>query len=558
MEKRVLGALAGSFLWVVAVDFYVENQKRSFPVRIALWLGGILVIAILFRFAWDIWFSPPLLLGSLLLLVGLAGHLGRGESNATFWLFNHRLWLGALLAFIAAGLFGAGLSIIHGTLNLLFGLHLPAKWHEYIWTISLGLVAPVSFLALAPRSFTDPITAREESEFTMRAIAALVKFVLVPLLLVYTAILYAYAIKIVLAWELPKGTLGAMVVGYLLVGAATLLVGYPSRENGGSLVSVFWRYWVWLAALPVVLLFIAVWRRISDYGVTDQRYLMVLIGVWALLLAGFRIIRGSDFDLRLVPGVLALLLAAASFGPGGAVGFSVMSQKSELASILSEKGMLVDGKVVRQAEGSAGAGLVGADAARVRGIEWYLNTHRSLSLLAPWFEGQPNDPFAAGKKPEETARELLVALGLRPDIGNGSGAIYFTHYSDVPATLSLAKSGTVVGPIVFKGGDPVPFAIPPQTVAVEGLGTIQIELADKLLTVSLDNGASVKFDIADAMTEVYRRGWPKVDDHHPIELKGMPNGLDGTVVIDNMNGTYMEPDLDISLLRFWLILSKSG
>ena len=113
-----------------------------------------------------------------------------------------------------------------------------------------------------------------------------------------------------------------------------------------------------------------------------------------------------------------------------------------------------------------------------------------------------------------------------------------------------------MGPIVFKGGDPVPVAIPPQTVAVEGLGTI--ELADKLLTVSLDNGASVKFDIADAMTEVYRRGWPKVDDHHPIELKGMPNGLDGTVVIDNMNGTYMEPDLDISLLRFWLILSKSG
>jgi hypothetical protein len=102
VENRVLGALAGSFLWVVAVDFYVENQKRSFPVRIALWLGGILVIAILFRFAWDIWFSSPLLLGSLLLLVGLAGHLGRGESNATFWLFNHRLWLGALLALVAA------------------------------------------------------------------------------------------------------------------------------------------------------------------------------------------------------------------------------------------------------------------------------------------------------------------------------------------------------------------------------------------------------------------------------------------------------------------------
>ena len=100
----------------------------------------------------------------------------------------------------------------------------------------------------------------------MRAAAALVKFVAVPLLLVYTAILYAYAAKIALAWELPKGTLGAMVVGYLFAGAATLLLGYPSRETGGALVRLFWRYWVWLAALPVVLLFVAVSRRIADYG----------------------------------------------------------------------------------------------------------------------------------------------------------------------------------------------------------------------------------------------------------------------------------------------------
>jgi hypothetical protein len=550
-ELRVLGALAASFLWAVAVDFYAEAQRRSFPIRAALWVAGILVIAVLFRFAWDIWLSPPLVLGGLLLLVGLAGHLGRGESNSTFWLFNHRLWLGALLALVGAGMLGAGLSIIHETLNMLFSLDLPSKWRDYIWTVSLGLVAPVSFLAFAPRSVTDPITAREEGDFTMRAIAALVKFVLVPLLLVYTAILYAYAIKIVLAWELPKGTLGAMVVGYLLVGAATLLVGYPSREAGGPLVRLFWRYWVWLAALPVVLLFIAMSRRIADYGLTEERYLMVLIGVWALVLAGIRIVRGGDFDLRLVPGVLALILLAASFGPGGAIGFSVMSQKSELASILTKKRMLVDGKVVARPEGSEENPL-GGEAARVRGIEWYLNTHRSLGLLAAWFEGQPDDPFAPGKKPEETARDLLVALGLRPDIGNVSGLTHFTHHSDVPAAISLAAGGTVVGPIVFQAGSiAAPFS--PQTVSVEGLGMVKLALSDQLLSASLEDGASVKFDIADAVKEVYGRGWPQV---RPLELKGTASGLDGIAVIDNLNGTYKEPDFDISLLRFWLVLSK--
>jgi hypothetical protein len=347
-----------------------------------------------------------------------------------------------------------------------------------------------------------------------------------------------------------------MVVGYLCVGAATLLLGYPTRETGGPLVSLFWRDWVWLAALPVALLFIAVWRRIGDYGLTEQRYLMVLIGVWALILAVFRIAQGPRFDLRLVPGVLAFLLLAASLGPGGAIGLSVLSQKAELGSILAANGLLVDGRIVPRGE-DAPENPLGADAGRVRAIEWYLNTHHSLGLLAPWFEGHPDDPFAPGKTPEATARDLLVALGLRPDLGGPSGAVYFTHYSDVPAVLAPEQGAYVVGPIVFEGG-PSPVAIPAESVDVAGLGTVKVELADKLLTASLADGDAVSFDLAEAVKEVYRRGWPKVMDHRPIELKGSARGLAGTMVIDNLNGTYNEPDFNVLLLRFWLVIGRAG
>src|SRR5262245_66049731 len=87
VEGRVLGALADSFLWVVAVDFYVENQKRSFPARVGLWVVAILLIAVLIRFGWDIWFSPPLLLGGLFLLVGVVGLFCRWDCIEIFWLF---------------------------------------------------------------------------------------------------------------------------------------------------------------------------------------------------------------------------------------------------------------------------------------------------------------------------------------------------------------------------------------------------------------------------------------------------------------------------------------
>jgi hypothetical protein len=556
VELRIMAWLAGAFVWVLGVDLFIESQRRSVHTRLLLWLLGLAVLGILIWFDTAIWLSVALLLAGLTLLLTVAGHLGRGESNDNLWLFNHRLWLGALLAGVGAGLLAAGLVAIHETIKLLFGLTLSPLAPQYILTVCLGIVAPVSFLAFAPRSFTDPITALERSDFTMRAPAALVKFVLVPLLLIYTAILYAYAAKIALAWELPKGTLGSMVVGYLFVGAATLLLGYPTRETGGPLVSVFWRYWVWLAALPVALLFIAVWRRIGDYGLTEQRYLMALIGVWALILAAFRIVQGARFDLRLVPGVLAVLLLAASLGPGGAIGLSVLSQKAELASILSANGLLVEGKIVPRGEGAAENPL-GEQAARARAIEWYLNTHHSLGLLAPWFEGHPNDPFAPGKAPEETARELLIALGLRPDLGSSSGAVHFTHYSDVPAVLTPGKGAYIVGPIVFQGA-PTPAPIAPESVDIEELGTVKLELSDTQLRASLNDGTAVTFDMSEAVKEVYRRGWPKVMDHRPIELKGASGGLDGTMVIDNLNGTYKEPDFDISLLRFWLLIGRAG
>lgn len=553
-ESRIMAWLAGGFVWVLGVDLFVESRRRSFRARVLLWLLGLALLGIVLWLDTGIWVSPPLLLAGLTLLLTVAGHLGSGESNDNLWLFNHRLWLGALLAGVGAGLLAAGLIAIHETIKLLFGVTIAQKAAEYILTVSLGFVAPVSFLAFAPRRFTDPITELERSDFTMRAAAALVKFVLVPLLLVYTAILYAYAAKIALAWELPKGTLGAMVVGYLFAGAGTLLFAYPTRETGGPLVRLFWRYWVWLAALPVALLFIAVWRRIADYGLTEQRYLMVLVGIWALILAAFRLAQGARFDLRLVPGVLAVLLLVASLGPGGAIGLSVLSQKAELASILVAKGLLVDGKIVPRAEGAENP--LGEQAARARAIEWYLNTHQSLGLLAPWFEGQPDNPFVPGKTPEETARELLIALGLRPDIGVTGGAVHFTHYSDVPAVLTPEQGASVVGPIVFEGG-PTPAPIPAETVEVEGLGALKLELSDKQLRASLADGAAVSFDISEAVKEVYRRGWPKVMDHRPIELKGTPGGLTGTMVIDNLNGTYQEPDFDISLLRFWMLIGRA-
>lgn len=554
-ENKVVGTLAASFLWVVAVDLFCEAHEAPRYTRGIAWFLGVAAIALLFQYEWQVWLWWAPLYAALILAVGLAGYAAAPERNGAFWLFNHRLWLAALLALVGAALFGAGLSIILESLNFLFNIGLPTRWHEHIWTIALGFFAPVSWLALAPAKFGERVSEGEQTEFTTRAVASLVKYVLVPLLLVYTAILYAYAVKIGLERTLPRGTLGSMVVGYLLTGAATLLLAYPTRESGGALVRLFWRWWVWLSVMPVLLLFLAIYTRISAYGLTESRYLMVLIGVWALILAVWRLLRPQNFDLRLAPAVLAVMLLIASFGPWGAIGTSVSSQKAQLARLLEAKGLLVDGKIVPKTKESGDENPLGTDAARARGLQWYLNAHHALRVLEPWFAGREPNPFAEGKEPEQTSREILAALSLRADIAPSAiGATYFSHYSNMPETVNAGAVFTI-GPVVFEGGSQVPTTVPPKTVTVEGLGTVRLALTETVLSAQIENGPELKFDILDAARRLSN---PFDDDHRPVRLTASGSGFDGVMLIDNFNGTFKEPTFDLSLLRFWLVLEKKG
>lgn len=182
-------------------------------MRWTLLITGYVVIALLTIYAQTLDLLPPLPIAAALVATGLAAHARHDTSNDGFWVFNHQLWLGALLALAGATLFAVGASIIVETLKYLFDIR-PASWmHEKIWIVAMGLITPVTWLTLVPHEFNLRLTQTEQ-EFTSRALAILVGYILVPLLLVYTAILYAYGIKILIDGDLPKWRLGWMVLCY--------------------------------------------------------------------------------------------------------------------------------------------------------------------------------------------------------------------------------------------------------------------------------------------------------------------------------------------------------
>jgi hypothetical protein len=204
----------------------------------------------------------------------------------------------------------------------------------------MSVIWPLQALSGVPRSFQRP-----EGDFCPRWLAFLINYLLVPLASLYLVILYLYMAKILVQWELPKGQVGFMVSGYGTFGVATHLLAHPLRVSGNRLVRLFHRHFYHALYAPILLLVVAVGVRISEYGITENRYALILFAVWLLAMALYFSLRARR-RLVTVPLSLSLLLIAASFGPWGASGLSTISQMARLEQLLAANGILAEGRMI--------------------------------------------------------------------------------------------------------------------------------------------------------------------------------------------------------------------
>ena len=107
-----------------------------------------------------------------------------------------------------------------------------------------------------------------------RSVEILVNFILAPALMIFTALLYAYVGKIILAGALPKGMVSNIALPYLVVGLGVYALRSISvKANWDS----FFKFFPYLSIVPIVLLWLAIDRRISAYAWTEQRIYLVAL-----------------------------------------------------------------------------------------------------------------------------------------------------------------------------------------------------------------------------------------------------------------------------------------
>lgn len=412
---RVVGTAALGLPLFFATDLLVERRRWSTGVRSGLWALGIAGL-VAFYLGWRDW-SEPVAVGryiqlstGLHLLVAVAPFIGVRELQG-FWEYNKSLFLRFLLAVLYSGVLYAGLAIALAAVDNLFALEVAEETYLRLWIVIAFLFNTWFFLGGVP---TDLPALEQRSDYPM-GLKVFAQYVLIPIVVVYLVILTTYLGKIIVTTVWPSGWIGWLVSSVAAVGIFSLLLVHPVAERAENRWIRTYSRAFYITLLPsVVMLWLAIWQRIDQYGITERRYFLTVLSVWLAGVAVYYAIRRSR-DIRIIPASLCVVAFVTFAGPWSAYRMSESSQVRRLERVLTANEILRDG-TIREA-----AVVPSVDDRReISAILRYLVGTHGTGAVADWFGGSLTtiDTIGDGTSPspwseaDERAELLATHFGV--------------------------------------------------------------------------------------------------------------------------------------------------
>lgn len=250
--------------------------------------------------------------------------------KSNWWRTN----IGALNALILAKILTLvvfiGLMLALESLRSLFHLELSGV-REDVMAVCGFLVAPLAVVMLLPAARAD----LDSDQPGFAVWGRLCQWALVPIGFLFTAILAAYAIRILIERELPDGMVALPVLALGCYGLAAQWMLEPWRTDR-AWAKAFSRIFPIAFPLFSILLFMALARRIEDYGFTTERYAALAIAVWIVACCLVVLIRRSA-PPAFAPGLLAAFCLVAAFGPLSSQEVCLRSQTHQLEKLLANR-----------------------------------------------------------------------------------------------------------------------------------------------------------------------------------------------------------------------------
>jgi hypothetical protein len=309
-----------------------------------------------------------------------------------------------------------GLAAILFTIDRLLGVNIKGELYYYTYLIVAGIFAP-TFLLAGIKAKNEILTIKEYS----RLLLVLVLYIIMPLICVYTVILYIYFGKIIITRQWPEGLVSHLVLWYSAI-TATVLFFITPLLNEKAWPRRFMKYFP-KAILPlIVMMFISIGIRINAYGVTENRYFVVALGIWTFLVMIYFSTKRKLINI-IIPISLAVITTISIFGPLSSYSISKYSQNKRINKIFVKNNMVVNNKVVK-----ASTKVPDTDASQITSIVNYFEKNHSIRDIKGLPEGF------------KTA-DMENILGVKYTEGNNQNSNKFFYFNSLTSAEPIDISG---------------------------------------------------------------------------------------------------------------------
>ena len=308
------------FVPLFVLTFWLHKVNRW--VYVASGLLFLPLMALNLRpFLWTYGFGFTYVLAAILLLMGV-----RRMDNQSF--AAHALHVTTQLFFglvISAVLTGAVI-VITGSFLYIFGIDEPNRLYEYIFKFIWFVIAPQVCCTLISQ---DEYVVKEPA----KVLRLILNFILSPAVIIYTVILYVYFIKIVVTWDLPKGGVAWMVMGFVTVALVGRLMQYVLNQH---YYDWFYRHFTWIAVPPLILYWVGSIYLIRLYSFTESRFYLLIAGILMTLFV-FMLLWRRTRKFQLMTIIFAAAIILFTYIPGiSAKNVGAVCQKARLQQCIKD------------------------------------------------------------------------------------------------------------------------------------------------------------------------------------------------------------------------------
>lgn len=320
MVSAVNGDILSFFVPLMALTFWLHRVNRwayytSFLLFVPLMALNLQPFLRTYGFAFTY------VLAAILLIIG-----HKPLNNRSF--AAHALHVATQLFFgvLISGILNLAVMAICASFFYIFGINEPKHFYAHI--------AQFIWFVLAPQVCCTLIRQNEdEVKEPFKVLRIILNFILSPAVIIYTVILYTYFVKIVFEWDLPKGGVAWMVMGFITV---TLIGRVAQSILSQRYYDWFYRHFTLIAIPPLVMYWIGSIYRIRIYSFTESRFYLMVAGVLMTLFV-LMLYRQRTRRYQLMALIFGAAIILFTYIPGiSAKSIGLHCQKQRLAELIGE------------------------------------------------------------------------------------------------------------------------------------------------------------------------------------------------------------------------------